>query len=71
MVMRLVAEDGSVLIRHHQASKSHCAQGHPYDDENTYRKGGRRYCRACRRTWVARHRERERERAGGVVAQVS
>ena len=33
-----------------QAAKTHCAQGHPYDDENTYRlPNGHRVCRACRR----------------------
>jgi hypothetical protein len=28
-------------------SKTHCPQGHPYDERNTLRYGGRRYCRAC------------------------
>lgn len=39
------------------AAKTHCPQGHPYDEENTYRppnKNGR-YCRACQRI---RHREK-------------
>lgn len=27
--------------------KTHCPQGHPYDETNTYRWGGYRYCRAC------------------------
>jgi hypothetical protein len=32
------------------ASKTHCPQGHPYDEENTYRtKNGKRQCRACSR----------------------
>ncbi|WP_327223067.1 HNH endonuclease [Streptomyces platensis] len=30
-------------------AKTHCPQGHPYDDENTYLYDGRRYCRACNR----------------------
>jgi hypothetical protein len=30
-------------------TKTHCRQGHPYDDKNTYAYGGRRYCRACNR----------------------
>lgn len=35
----------------HQATKTHCPQGHPYDEANTYRpKRGGRMCRACRRT---------------------
>ncbi|HUW00765.1 MAG TPA: HNH endonuclease [Acidimicrobiales bacterium] len=29
------------------AAKTECAQGHPYDDENTMHAHGRRYCLAC------------------------
>ncbi len=33
----------------HWAEKTHCPQGHAYDDQNTYRnKLGSRSCRACR-----------------------
>jgi hypothetical protein len=41
---------------HPQAQKTHCPQGHTYDEENTYKypNGGRR-CREC-------HRLRERQR---------
>ena len=35
--------------RHGQATKMHCPQGHPYDEENTYHYGGERHCRACSR----------------------
>lgn len=28
---------------------THCPQGHPYDEANTYVNAGRRSCRACRR----------------------
>jgi len=31
------------------ARKTHCPQGHEYTDENTYRSGGRRTCRTCKR----------------------
>ena len=31
------------------ARKTHCPQGHPYDEENTYWFNGARQCRACRR----------------------
>ncbi len=32
------------------ARKTHCPQGHPYDEENTYRPpNGQRKCRGCRR----------------------
>lgn len=35
---------------HHQANKSHCAQGHEYTEENTYiPPTGGRSCRTCRR----------------------
>ena len=37
------------------APKTHCPQGHPYDRLNTYLHGGRRHCRACRRTAAFRH----------------
>lgn len=30
--------------------KTHCPQGHAYDEENTLRYRGRRYCKACRRS---------------------
>lgn len=40
------------------ATKTHCKNGHPYDDKNTYWKpdkfrGGRRQCRVCNRAAVA------------------
>lgn len=42
------------------AAKTHCPQGHPYDDENTgtYRKGGSiiRRCRTCNREYARRKR---------------
>ncbi len=38
--------------------KTHCPQGHPYSDENTYHHSGRRCCRICRkaaqRRWAAK-----------------
>lgn len=33
-----------------QSGKTHCPAGHPYDEANTYRRCGSRYCRTCRRT---------------------
>ena len=34
--------------RHNNGRKTHCPQGHPYSEENTYvLRGGRRQCRAC------------------------
>lgn len=32
-----------------QRIKTHCPQGHPYDEENTYMWNDHRYCRACQR----------------------
>lgn len=38
------------------ARKTHCPQGHAYDDENTYRDPiGRRFCRACMRAHQRRY----------------
>jgi hypothetical protein len=33
---------------HHLAARTHCPQGHPYDEENTLYRGGRRNRRLCR-----------------------
>jgi hypothetical protein len=42
---------------HSNASKTHCKNGHPFDEENTGRaKGGReRYCRICKRENAVAH----------------
>ena len=47
--------------RHRNASKTHCKNGHPFDEGNTYRLDGRRQCRACNREAVARYSERRRD----------
>jgi len=48
--------------------KTHCPQGHPYDEVNTYLNAGRRACRACRAerslTWHARKRARAGQGSG-------
>lgn len=31
----------------HHANATRCPQNHPYDDENTVRHGGKRYCKTC------------------------
>lgn len=43
------------------SERTHCPQGHPYDEANTYRDShGWRYCRACgRERWRARSRKAE------------
>lgn len=38
------------------ASRTACPSGHPYDETNTYRHGGRRYCRSCARARSRRRR---------------
>jgi HNH endonuclease len=44
------------------AAKTHCPQGHPYDEENTYvTKSGCRHCRACKRK---RDKGRDRSKKG-------
>jgi hypothetical protein len=45
------------------AAKTHCPQGHPYDEENTARSLGWRYCRecnkaACRKQYLRRKGEK-------------
>lgn len=32
-----------------QARRTHCSQGHPYNEENTHHYRGKRYCRTCNR----------------------
>ena len=44
---------------HHQAIKTHCPRGHPYDVANTYRTSdGRRMCKECGRISVRNRRAR-------------
>lgn len=53
--------DSSAKGRHNQARKTHCPQGHPYDDKNTYIDGtGRRHCRPCACETQRRYDERKR-----------
>jgi hypothetical protein len=37
------------VILRNRAAITHCPQGHPYDEANTYWYGANRLCRACRR----------------------
>lgn len=45
------------------ARKTHCVNGHPFDNENTYYEGTWRRCRACNRDKVARQLRRKRSGA--------
>lgn len=54
----------------HNAAKTHCKRGHPFDEANTYiRKDGSRFCRACERENKRRSWERKKvERLTGESA---
>ena len=40
-----------------QREKTHCPQGHAYDEQNTYKWRGQRSCRTCRNDAARRHTE--------------
>lgn len=42
------------------AARTHCPQGHPYDETNTKVYEGRRYCRACHKVYSREHQQRKR-----------
>jgi hypothetical protein len=42
------------------AAKTHCPAGHPYDETNTYRSGGKRFCRTCAKTHNQAYKQRNR-----------
>jgi hypothetical protein len=45
---------------HANARKTHCAQGHPYDETNTALLGGHRRCRQCEREWQRNRGSKQR-----------
>lgn len=47
----------------HNARKTHCAKGHPYDEANTYVSKKGRECRECHRVWGRERPERVAARA--------
>jgi HNH endonuclease len=47
-----------------EREKTHCPQGHPYDEENTYRNPRGRQCKKCMRQHVKEWRARDGEKAG-------
>lgn len=51
-----------------QTLKTHCPQGHPYDEANTYREGNGRHCRECIRAASRRRRAKLRSIAKAGVA---
>jgi hypothetical protein len=46
--------------RHANAAKTHCPQGHPYDEKNTVRYKNARHCRTCQNKRRAERRRREK-----------
>jgi hypothetical protein len=55
------ALDGVRLGENYQANKTHCINGHEFDEKNTARStSGQRVCRACSRERSRRHVERRR-----------
>ncbi len=49
------------VARLRNLAKTHCPQGHPYDEANTFRQtSGARGCRACRAAITARWRQRQK-----------
>lgn len=43
-----------------RAMRTHCINGHEFDEENTWMHEGKRYCRACRRKRAREYQERRR-----------
>lgn len=53
--------EGTRKVSRHQAEKTHCPKGHPYDEENTYLiPGGGRGCKECMREHTRKRRRRLR-----------
>lgn len=56
----------------HWSAKTHCPQGHPYDDANTVatKSGGRR-CRTCSRIWNQEYKHRKTSTDEPLVLSVT
>lgn len=50
--------------RNHFKNRTHCPQGHPYDEENTLHYKGYRHCRECMRLHSLRYNRARRRREG-------
>lgn len=51
---------GSLNPAVEHSKKTHCSHGHPYNETNTYRWGGNRYCRACNRETARKFRSMDK-----------
>jgi hypothetical protein len=54
----------------HNVNKTHCRNGHPYDEANTYHNPNKvgRYCRICQRGHKQQYKQRQRELAASLSA---
>jgi hypothetical protein len=53
-----VLRGDTIAARH--AAKTECPAGHPYDEANTIRRYGRRYCRTCKNAHMREARRRKK-----------
>lgn len=57
--------------RNHNSDKTHCPQGHPYDENNThFDKQGHRHCLQCQRRQAKERWARERARRVAMAVPV-
>lgn len=59
------SRDAVAAGAHAMANKTHCKNGHPFDEANTYVDGRQRHCRVCNNEASRRLRER-RKKVGEV-----
>ena len=53
--------------RRANAEKTHCPQGHPYDEENTYRdRIGNRHCRVCKAAALVKFHAKNTQTTGRI-----
>ena len=54
-----------IMTERNTQPRTHCVNGHEYDERNTGSHGGYRRCRTCARVNTAMHRQRAKEKARG------
>jgi hypothetical protein len=50
----VTASENTLRQDHAERKKTHCPKGHEYNDENTLRRDGRRYCKTCEKARLSR-----------------